>query len=930
MKKIPLTLTVNNEDHELMIRPHWTLLEVLRDELNLTGAKEGCSEGVCGSCTVLMDGKPVRSCLTLALEASGRKITTVEGLAKDENLDPVQQAFIDHGAVQCGFCTPGMLMSAKGLLGEDPHPDETKIRKSLSGNICRCTGYTKIVEAVQDAADEKQPAAATHGKPGSGKPDSTYSVVGKSLPRVDSRAKVTGDAKYTADLTFPGMLVGKILRSPLPHARILNIDTTEAEKLPGVKAVVTGRDTHGDKWGVFRYTLDQQFLPTDKVRYFGEEVAGVAAVDEDTALAALELIRVEYEGLPAVFDPMAAMAPDAPLIHDDFPQNINIHVPINVGDVEKGFAESYYVREDTFTSSEESYFQAEPYAVVARFDQDGNLEIWMPNAGPHMKAKPLSNALKIPLHKVRVRKITIGGAFGGRSEIAPADFICALLARKTKRPVKIVYTREENTVATRQGHAMITTIKTGVDKTGKVLARDITCYMDGGAYSSTGPIATSVPFLSMEQAYRMDNVRYNGYRIYTNKPIRGMIRVHGRCFACGVDTQLDMIAEHLGIDPVTMRLRNARETGDYTCTRSYVGSCAMKETITQAAQKAGWNEKWGKLPPYRGIGIGCNSVQTGFPMGIRGGSQAFIKFNEDGGATVISGVVDNGQGNDNMLVQIAAEELGLRPEDIQLVTADTEVTASDPGAYSQVSTFVGGHAVKIAAQNAREKLFEIAADALEANAADLVASDRMIFVKGSPEKAIPLKKVVRMGLLYGKSVNGEGGYWPKVDLKREWVKNPFGQMCEAFSYGTTIAEVEVDPATGQVKVLEVTAAQDVGYAINPMVLEGQFQGALTMGGQGGMLTEYHFWDKGRVLNPTMLEYKLPLACDMPKINTIIVESIDPKGPYGAKEAGMSIAMSAAQAYSAAICNAIGVYLNDYPITPDKILKALREKNGEEA
>ncbi len=294
---------------------------------------------------------------------------------------------------------------------------------------------------------------------------------------------------------------------------------------------------------------------------------------------------------------MESLSPTAPLLHDNFPQNINVHVPINVGDVEKGFAESYYVREDTFTASEDSYFQGEPYAVAARFDMDNNLEIWMPNAGPHMKAKPLSNALAIPLNKIRVRKITIGGAFGGRSEIAPADLICALLARKSGRPVKIVYTREENSIATRQGHALITTIKTGVREDGRVIARDVTCYMDGGAYSSTGPIAVSVPFLCMEQAYKMDHVRYNGYRIYTNKPPRGMIRIHGRAFACGVDTQLDMIGEHLGIDPVTMRLINARDPGEFTNTKSHVASCAMKETITKAVEKSGWNDKWGKLPP---------------------------------------------------------------------------------------------------------------------------------------------------------------------------------------------------------------------------------------------------------------------------------------------------------------------------------------------
>ena len=756
------------------------------------------------------------------------------------------------------------------------------------------------------------------------------SVVGKSTKRVDTSAKATGEALFSADLSLPRMLVAKVLRSPHAHARIRSIDTSRAERLPGVRAVVTSADSTGEKWGVFRYTQDQAFLPSDKVRFIGEEVAAVAAVDEDTAASALDLITVEYEELPAVFTIDEALKPGAVLIHESNPGNVNVNVRIDVGDVEKGFAASYYVREDTFSAPEESYFQAEPYAVVAQFDNSGNLDIWMPNAGPHLKAKPLSNCLKMPLNKVRVRKITIGGAFGGRSEISPADVICALLARKARVPVKLAYTREENTLATRQAHSMTTTIKTGVDREGRVLSRDITCHMDGGAYSSTGPIATSVPFLCMEQAYRMENVRYSGYRVFTNKPIRGMYRCHGRAFACGVDLQLDMIGEELGVDPVTMRLRNARQKGDYTPTRSFVPSCGMTETIEKTADAAGWKEKWGKLPPFHGIGIGCNSVQTGFPMGIRGGSAAFIKFNEDGGATVISGIVDNGQGNENMIVQIAAEELGLLPEDIQLITADTEVTPSDPGSYSMCETFIGGNAVRLAAIDAKEKLFKVAAPALEAKPGELQARGRKIFVKGEPERSISFGRVIRMALNKGQSIAGEGSYWPKVDPKREWVENPFGQLSETFSFGTTMVEVKVDPETGLVEVVEAWASQDVGFALNPKVIESQFEGGFAMGGQGGMLTEYHLWDGGRCLNPAQLEYRLPLAPDMPKINSIIVESNDPAGPYGAKEAGMSVAMSAAQAYVSAICNAIGAPIMEYPITPDKIIKALEEKKKKKA
>ncbi|MBW2009264.1 MAG: molybdopterin-dependent oxidoreductase [Deltaproteobacteria bacterium] len=690
--------------------------------------------------------------------------------------------------------------------------------------------------------------------------DKEFTYIGKRVPRVDSLSRVTGEAVFAADLKLPRMLVGKVKRSHVAHARIVRVDTSKAERLRGVKAVVTGRDTAGVKWGVFRYTQDMEFLPRDKVRYFGEEIAAVAAVDEDTALEALELIEVELEELPAVFTPLDAMASEGPWIHDEYPNNVNVHVEINVGDVEKGFEESYLVREDTFTAAEDDYFMGEPFAVVARFDDGGNLEMWTPNAGPHMKAKPLSNALRMPLNKVRVRKIAIGGAFGGRSEISPADYICALLARKSARPVKLIYTREENTVNVRMGHALITTIKTGVDREGRVLARDITCYMDGGAYSSTGPIATSVPFLCMEQAYRMENVRYNGYRIFTNKPVRGMIRMHGRSFACGVDLQLDRLGEELGIDPVTMRLRNARKAGETTPTGSVVSSCGLTECIEKAAEKIEWRKKYGNLPPWRGIGIGINSVQTGFPLGIRGGSQAFIKFNEDGGVTLNSGVVDNGQGNDP---------------------------------------------------------------------ADLVLKDRKIFVAGSPDRFLPLTKVVRMGLIQGRPVSGEGHFAPKVDHRREWVSNPHGQLSEAFSFGATVAEVEVDPDTGQVRVLEVAAAQDCGFAINPMVVEGQFEGSVAMGGQGGMLTEYHFWDGGRCMNPTQLEYKVPLAADMPRIHPIIVESNDPGGPYGAKEAGMSIAMSAAQAYASAIADAIGVTITDFPMTPDKILEAIEKRRQEE-
>ena len=370
-----------------------------------------------------------------------------------------------------------------------------------------------------------------------------HSVVGKRMPRIDAVAKATGDARYTADITLPRMLHGKVLRSPHAHARILHIDASKAEQLPGVRAVVTGQDIAGVKWGVFRYTRDQTLLAVDKVRYVGEDVAAVAAVDEDTALEALGLVEVEYEVLPAVFDPIEAMKEGAPRIHDHVENNVNILVPIEVGDVEQGFREAHYVREDRFKSGEHGYYQAEPYAVLVNCDASGNLEIWLPTASPHTKAKALANLLNMPLHKVKLRKAYSGGAFGGRSDVFPGKFIAALLCRKARRPVKIVYTREESLTATRQVHSMVVDMKTGVRADGTFIATDIKTIMDGGAYSSTGPIAASVPFLVWEETYRLPNVRFHGYRVYTNKPVRGMYPSHGRAFLGGLGMQLDMIAE---------------------------------------------------------------------------------------------------------------------------------------------------------------------------------------------------------------------------------------------------------------------------------------------------------------------------------------------------------------------------------------------------
>ena len=747
-----------------------------------------------------------------------------------------------------------------------------------------------------------------------------YSVIGKPIVRTDSLAKVTGGAAYTADIKLPRMLHAKVLRSPYPHAKILNIDTSKALKLPGVKAVVTGADTYGVKWGVFKYTQDHTMIAIDRVRYVGEDVAGVAAIDEETALEALELIEVEYEPLPAVFDPEEAMKEGAPLIHEQYPNNINIHVHIEVGEVDDAFAKADLVREDTFKASGEAYATMEPYAVVASY-ANGYLDLWVPNAGPHVRAKALANLLRMPLNRVRVKHINIGGHFGARSEVSPGDLVTSLLSIKTGRPVKLVLTREENATSTRQIHDIKATIKTGVKKDGTILAKQFRVVYDGGAYSSTGPIATSIPYYVYEEAYRFSNVRYDGYRVITNKGIRGMYGCHGRAFLCGNEMQLDLIAKELGLDPMEIRLKNGIKAGEQTATKSVIISGGLAEPIKQAAKHANWEANRSKSRSGKGIGMGCVAVMCGFPMGFRSGSACYVKINDDGQATIITGIVDTGMGNESMAVQVASEVLGIPVQDINIVNADTEITNLDPGAYSQAAAFVGCNAVRRACEEAKRQILEIAATKMDLPVEDLDLKDRMVVSKTDPTKNMPMRWIVREAFFKGDPVAATGAYIPKIDFQREWIKNPYGQMAGTFSFGCSVAEVTIDEDTGQIHIPKLVAAHDCGYPINPMAVEGQIEGSVVQAGVGAIMEE-NKWSEGRLLNPDLLEYKVPLACDIPEISPVIVCSNDPEGPFGAKEGGLTVRMNAYSAVACAALDASGVLFNEFPLTPDRVLKAL--------
>jgi len=755
--------------------------------------------------------------------------------------------------------------------------------------------------------------------------ENEFTTVGKRVVRSDSLAKVTGKACYTADIKLPGMLAAKVLRSPYPHAKILRIDLKRALKVPGVKAAISGFDTYGIKWGVFRYTKDHPMLPTDKVRYIGEDVAAVAAVDEETAQEALSYIRVDYEPLPAVFDPEEAMQEGVSQIHKEFTNNINIHVHIDVGKVDEAMNKAFLVREDTFKAAGEAYAMMEPYAVVASY-KNGFLDLWMPNAGPHVRAKALSNLLKIPLNRVRIRHINSGGAFGGRSEVSPGDLIASFLSIKAGRPVKLVLSREENATSTRQVHDIIATVKTGMKKDGTIVAKDYRVVFDGGAYSSTGPIATSIPFYVYEECYRFPNVRYNGYRVFTNKGIRGMYGCHGRAFLAGNEAQMDFMANELGMDPMEIRLKNGLTSGEVTATKSKITSCGLKETIQKASERTGFKKKWAKTQRFKGIGMGCVAMMCGFPMGFRSGSSCYVKMNEDGQVTLVTGVVDNGQGNESLAIQVASEVLGVPMEDINLVNADTEVTNLDPGSYSQASTFVGANAVKVACENARRKIVAIAAQKLGVKEADIGLKDRMAYSKKTPDNKMRISWVVREAFFRGEPIVATGSFFPKIDFEREWVSRPWGQMAGTFSFGTSVAEVVIDRETGKVTIPHFTAAHDCGRPINPMAVEGQMEGSIEQAGVATIM-EGNLWEGGFLLNPDLLEYKVPLACDMPDIETIIVSSRDPEGPFGAKEGGLTVRMNAHSAVACAVSNATGTVFRELPLTPDRVLDALERKKG---
>jgi len=751
-------------------------------------------------------------------------------------------------------------------------------------------------------------------------------VVGKSSPRITGALEASGLAEYITDIKIPGMLYAKILTSincPYAHARIKRIDASKAEKLPGVVCVVTHKDVprvaYSSKALPAAGVYDEYILD-DKVRFKGDKVAAVAAVDEDTAEEALELIDVEYEELPAVFDPEEAMKPGAPKIHEAKDQNITIRVRNEWGDIEKGFREADYIFEGRYETSIQAHCAMEPHGCLANYNKiTGDITIWSTTQIPFQVLRVVSEVLGIKMSKIRVIKTFTGGGFGGKDEIL-VEPLCAFLSVKTGRPVKLILTRKEVFVGTRTRHPAVIYLKTGVKKDGTLTARYVKAILNGGAYAGATPGVVGAMSTREIGLYRCENVKFEGFGVYTNTPVAAAFRGYGNPqhnFA--VDTHMDEIAEKLGMDPLEFKLKNTIREGDINRgTGIKLESCGLQECMRKGAERIGWAKKRSsasnqKGTRRRGIGMACFMHNSNvYPYGSEC-SSALVKVNDDGTATAHFGAADMGQGSSTTLAKIAAEELGMSLENINIVTGDTASVPYDPGSYGSRTTFMMGNAVREAARDAKMQIIARASKILNVDPGKLFLENGEIKVRGK-DKRISISEVVKRTLYSTK----EGGVIVG--------KSSYSPPSNAPYFGAQFAEVEVDTETGQVDVLRVVAAHDVGKAINPMAVEGQLEGMVSMG-MGFALIEEMLLDKsGSTLNADFLDYKLPRARDMPAVDTIIVERREPSGPFGAKGVGEGGVAVTAPAVVNAIYNAIGIRMKKLPVTQDRLLKAIKGGN----
>ena len=775
-----------------------------------------------------------------------------------------------------------------------------------------------------------------------------FRILNSRAPKVDAADKVTGRAVYTDDMKLPGMLRGAILHSPVAHARITRIDVSRARALPGVAAVITSEDVGAIKYGVSPARYDETMFAVDKVRYVGDEVAAVAAADMPTALEALSLIEVEYEELPLVLDGPTAMAEGQPQLHEEYRDNVCAQVHQHFGDVEAARAEADFVRTDSLSSKMQDGAFLEPQATLARFEHDGTLTVWSSTQVPHYTQRTIAMVMGMANGQVRVIKPAVGGGFGPKAACSSMELITCALAREAGRPVKTVFTREQVFLHSRARHQFFHRMTTGIRKDGTLVFLDHDLVMDGGAYSSFGIASVYYAGSLLGGPYKLPNMRYEGYRVVTNKPASGAQRGHGAVIARALfESQLDALAEEIGMDPVQLRLKNMMEVGDVTCNELNMSSLGMRECVEGVRDQSGWRGKKGKTPPGKGIGMACGFFVSGAGYPIYRSRTphctVIVKVVDVGGKVqVLTGSADIGQGSDTTFAMITAEVLGVPLSDVQIQSGDTALTV-DLGAYSSRQTLMTGHATKEAAEDVRDQILGVIAAKLGVERDSVTLCDGVVEVDGGPGDFqalrteymkehrgyedppdgpnLTFREASRIAFLELGSLVGTGQYRPP----------PLGGSYKGAAVGTSpaygcsaqVVEVDVDLETGKITVEAMSDAHDCGFAINRTSVEGQMQGSVCMGLGEALFEEIKYGDRGQVVNANLAEYKIPTALDMPSIGTIVVESGEPNGPFGAKEVGEGAIMPTIPALLNAVYDATGVRYTELPLTPERVLMGIK-------
>jgi len=926
-----IRLVVNGRAHEVDVAVHALLLDVLRDRLDLKGAKRSCDTQVCGACTVLVDGLAVSACTYLAVEADRRAVTTVEGLAEDGRLHPIQQAFLDCGAVQCGFCTSGMLLTTRALLEEHPAPTGDEILHDLRGSLCRCTGYRKILEAIGAAARGLGAVPPDPQRETAGREDDSIGVrplrvVGHPVPRIDGGEKVTGRARYVTDLAMPGMAHAKVLRSPYAHARLGRVDASRARAYPGVLAVLTGSDLTRQcdpYYGpAFR---DRPLLAMDVARYEGDPVAAVVAVDEATAAEALELIDVDYTPLPAVITLEDALAPGAALVHTGQPlaghfadlstlrpepgTNICHRFRYARGNADTALAEAHLVVEDTFRFPRVQHYAMEPNAALAAWDETGALTVWASTQNPYSVRVELARMFAVPLARIRIVVPHLGGGFGSKT-YAKLEPLAAALARAADRPVRLAASAAEAFQTVRRCSSRVT-VRAGFARDGTLVAVDCRADFDVGAYADIGPRVVQKATYTATGPYRVAHVALDARAVYTNTTPGGAFRGFGvPQIAWALESLMDVAADRLGRDPVDLRRQNLLAHGEEFAPADTPIDGKLEESLSRAADAIRWTAP---LAADRARGVAAMLKASVAPSV----SEAIVRLHADGSVTVLASTVEMGQGARTMLAQVAAEVLAVPVARVTVATPDTAITPYDQTTSSSRSTVMTGRAVLEAAEDVRDQLFRVAAAHFGAAALGLTLEDGAV-VAGGRRLPYPDVLALRFGMSGGELI-GRGVVAPGRTAAPLGGSTPFWEMAVG------AAEISLDEETGAVRVERYVSVADVGRAINPLVLEGQDEGAVVQG-LGHTLLEEMVYEEGHLLNGTLLIYRVPRAEDVPAtLECRFVQNADGSGPFGAKGAGEGSLIPVSPAVANALARLTGLRLRELPLTPERVWRALRAR-----